>query len=424
MLCKKCNTAVTNGDAVCGYCGTKTASKKNAVVTTIALLLTAGLILSVYIYFIRTNRDAPEHYAEVEEPPSETAATEPPPARTPSPGDDAIPNFTPDYNKSMEEIRLLVDGVARAAQEFYVQFSPFSVYVTKYGYFFEYSSGQYIKTEDLVGEPPYDLTSLDPAYAGESVLILYIKPSDLSGFGHLDVESSEVLELFAAYETKEGFVIASVNNPGGVLPREDLQAVLAKYDYAHGEPRTVVYGGDDYNKIMAALVKDAGIESDSDIRYLKQDDKYAVAIVSPKDDPTMVNQFILKKEKNDWSVAIYNYEIFDKHKAVINARLVDINLEMVPRDDLTVLRKYFKRSYIDVIGTMIMNSFVSPEDGAVVYQAGTNNFCYIIFESGRKFLGYLNNDQWVMYEVETYDEAVETMNTLQKWPPTVILRQY
>jgi len=416
---------MSEGENVCGYCGAKAGNRKNAVVAVTALLAASAVIAALYVFLIRADPRIEEFVEDTAPPVSETVPPSPAPSRTPSAGEQSVPSYTPDYDKSPGEIRLLVDGVAKAAQDFYAEFSAFSIYVTKYGYFFEYSSNQYIKTEDLTDpDPEFALTDLNPAYADESVLILYLKPSDLSGYPQLDVAESDALELFAAYETKEGFVIASVNNPGGVLPREELYDVLEKYNYYHGEPRTVVYGGEDFNQIMSALVREAGVESDSDIRYLKQDDKYAVAIVSPKDDPTIINQFILQKENGRWTVVIFNYEIYDKHKAVINARLVDLNLDMVPRDDLTVLRKYLRRNCTDIIGTMMMNSYVLDEDGAAVYQAGTNNFCYIIFESGRKFLGYLNDDAWTMREVKNYEEAVEVMESLQRWPPIVILRQY
>jgi len=424
MLCSKCNTAMSETDAVCGYCGAKPGGKKTGMFAAAAFFMTLCVITGLYFYLAQIRTDMPEHIADETETPLVATGT-PAPTRPPASSGEAVPSYTPDYNKTMDEIRLLVDSVAKAAQDFYAEFSAFSVYVTKNGYFFEYSSSQYIKTEDLTDpDPEFALTDLDPEYADESVLILYLKPSDLAAYSQLDVSRSDTLELFAAYETKDGFVIASVKNPGGVLPREELFRVLEKYDYYHGEPRTVPYGGEDFNRIIAALVRDARVAPDSDIRYLKQDDKYAVAILSPRDDPTDVNQFILKKENGGWSVVIFNYEMYDKHKAVINAELVDLNLEMVPRDDLTVLKKYFRRSYTDVIGTMVMNSFVMDEDGAAVYQAGTNNFCYIIFESGRRFLGFLDNDTWTMHEVRTYEEAVEKMEALQKWPPIVILRQY
>lgn len=423
MFCRKCNTAISGGGHVCGYCGAKVNETKNVLLTAVALILTAGVILGLFAYYMRAARDPENFFAEetthTEESTNPDASEN---AQTPERNQhdpESIPVHTPDYSKSMDEIRVLIDGIAEAALEFYTQFSPYAVYVTKYGYFFEYSSNQYIMTESL-----FDDIGLDTENADDNVLILYLKPSDLAGFKQLNVTSSDNLELFAAYETKEGFVIASVNNPGGVLPREDLQKVLEKYDFNHGEPRTVRYGGEDYNQIMSALVKEAGVEPDSDIRYMKQDDKYAVAILSPRGDATDVSQYILQKINSRWSIVIYNYEIYDKHKAVINEQLVDINLEMIPRDDLTVLRKYFRQNYTDIIGTMKMNSYIMDEDGAAVYQAGTNNFCFIIFESGRKFLGHLVDDSWRMYEVRNYDEAVEIMLTLEKWPPIVILRQY
>jgi len=414
MLCKKCNTAIPDNDYSCNYCGAKTGNRRNGILAVCALILSAGIIFGTYAYYSSQAQDI--FILEETSPPSDV--TSPPPTRAPAENEEQVPSFTPDYTKTMDEIRHLVDSVAKAAMNFYNEFSSFGTYVTKYGYFFEYSSNNFIKTEDLV------ITDLDPNYAGESVLILYLRPSDLSGYRQLNVKPSDKLEIFAAYETKEGFVIASVNNPGGILPREELHKVLEKYNYVHGEPRVVPYGGADYQQIMEALAKQAGVEANPDIRYLRQDDKYAVAIVSPRDDSTDVNQFVLEKTSGKWNVVIYNYENYDMHKAVINARLVDINLELIPHDDLTVLRKYFRRSYTDVIGTMKMNAFILDEDGAAVYQAGTNNFCYLVFESGKRFLGHLNNDAWVLYKIDSYEQAVEIMYSLQKWPPLVILKQY
>jgi len=418
MLCRKCNTAVPDNEAVCAYCGAKTGGRKNALLTVSACLASAAIISGLYLYYGGADRRPveeeyipEEEVVNVIETVTVTENTDP---------EESVPAFDPEETvMSLEEIYKMVNNVAEAAVDFYAQFSPFSLYITKYGYLYEYTANSYIKTEDLVG-----LTGLDPKYANESAYILYLKPSDLAGYRHLNVQPSEKLELFAAYETKEGFVIASVHNPGGILPREDMQKILEKYDFNHGEPRTPEYGGEEFQRIVAALVEDALVEPDFDFRYLRADNKYAVAILSPKNDPTTVNQFILQKTNNKWNVVIFNYENYEKHRAVINARLVDLNLEMVLRDDLTVLRKYFKQSYTDVIGRMKMNSAILSSDGAAVYQAGTNAFCYIIFESGKRFLGFYDDDGWVMYNTESYEEAVDIMHSLQKWPPLVILRQY
>jgi hypothetical protein len=118
-----------------------------------------------------------------------------------------------------------------------------------------------------------------------------------------------------------------------------------------------------------------------------------------------------------------NYETYEKYKAVINARFVDINLELIPSFNMTAFANGMRNDYPEVIRSMTLNGVITDEE-TVTFQSGTEDFCYIESESGRKFIGFLNKDGvWNNIEVDSYEQAAAVLNGLSNRPPLFILRQ-
>jgi hypothetical protein len=294
------------------------------------------------------------------------------------------------------------------------------VYVTNKGYLFEYLSGTYIKASDFVG-----VTELKPENVNDDVLLLYLKTADLLEYPSLTVTQSDELVIFASYETKDGFILSSAKNGGGLLPREDLRSVLAKYDNTHGAVKKVELGSDDYNQISALVGNMYSGSGSFDFRYLYRDGKYCVAVTSPKTDSVSISEHVLYYENDTWYMGFPNYEMFEKNRSVINSAFVDINLELVPGYNMTAFKNYLRSDYSEVIRAMKLNSLITEDDEPMVFQSGTDDFCYLESASGRKFVGNLPIDSaWDVKEITSYEQGAEYIKSLTNRPPLFILKQY
>lgn len=419
MLCKKCNTAINEDDLSCAYCGAKV-DKNKIKKTTASLFILVLIVMFTFTYIVGRNISAPD---ETEQPKS--AEETPPPAepvKTIIPDETVLTEDTPieEPELTIEEIYDMLNDAAAAAKEFYDKFSTYAVYVTNKGYLFEYMSDAYITTRDFEV-----ITDIKPENINSGILVLYLKTSDLTEYPKMAVKESNELVIFTAYETKDGFILSSVNNGGGILPREDLQCVLSNYINTHGQIRKILKGSDDYNQISMLVGNMYDGRDSFDFRYLYRDDKYCVAVTSPKDNSIEINEHVLYNENDTWYIGLLNYEVYEKYKAVINSQFVDINLDLVPNYNMTAFSKSLRSDYSEVIRAMKLNSLISEEDEPITFQSGTDDFCYLESSSGRMFVGNLNKDgMWEVREVSSYEQGVERINGLTNKPPLFILKQY
>lgn len=416
MLCKKCKTAISNSDINCAYCGSKI-DRNRAKKASTALFICVLAIMLVFTYFARKGPAIPEETVSAAIP--VTSVTEHPenePVQITEPDDTA----EEDDEKSFTEIYEMLNDAVSAAQEFHDKFSTYAVYVTNRGYLYEYLSATYITTRDFEA-----ITDIKPENVTDDILILYLRPKDLIDYPDLGIIESPDLVIFAAYETKDGFILTSLKNGGGILPREDLRNVLAYYNNIHGEIQKIPKGSDDYHQISMLVGNLYNGRDSFDFRYLFRDDKYCVAVTSPKDNSININEHVFYTENNTWYMGLHNYEQYEKYKAVINSNFVDINLDLIPNYNMTTFSNYLRSDYSEVIRAMKLNSIITEDDEPMSFQSGTDDFCYLESVSGRKFVGNLNKEgMWEVREISSYEQGVERITGLTNKPPLFILKQY
>ncbi|MDR1687045.1 MAG: zinc ribbon domain-containing protein [Clostridiales bacterium] len=424
MLCVKCKTAIDESSESCPYCGEKINRRKTKHITMALFFLCLVLLLGITYFTGVYTKPKEDVVLEQEERPAQVPEEKPQdeapaltPTEVPSEGGE---EDTASEEKTVTEIEDTVNDIAASAQEFYEKFGTYAVYVTNKGYLYEYLSGTYIKASDFEG-----VTGIKPENINDDVLLLYLKTADLADYPSLSVTQSNELVIFASYETKDGFIISSANNGGGLLPREDLRSVLDKYSNTHGAIKKVEIGSDDYNQISALIGNMYTGSGSFDFRYLFRDGKYCVAVTSPKGESTSISEHVLYCENNTWYMAFPNYEMYEKSRSVINTALVDINLELVPGYNLTAFKDYLRSDYTEVIRAMKLNSLITEEDEPMVFQSGTDDFCYLESASGRKFVGNLSMDSaWDVKEITNYEQGAEYIKSLTNRPPLFILKQY
>ena len=422
MLCKKCNTAISETEQICNYCGTdmsKIRKKQNH-----ALIMTCGAIgISILLYFIspiseNTNAEDVIEQDELDKPThiqNEAPALQVK-AMTQKVAEE-IPTEAPNFERTLDDVLELVQSAAISVQEYYDKYNDEVLFITKNGYLFEIPANTYIKMDHLWG-----ITSADPNILNEPILILYLKPSDLAQFEQLEIEMSKGLRILAAYETREGFAIASSDNIVGILPREDLSRLMEKYVVSNGEIIRPTLGSDTYENIFRTIRNYKGLSKELNVRYIAANDEFAVVIISEKGISSALEFYVLRKSNSDFEVVTKDLQNEKSIPISINQKFPNFDYALLPQFNLNDMNNV-RDSFPELLNILRDREIITQTDGQPIFTSASNGFAYFEFESGRKLLGYLNqNNEWEINLVSNYYEAEILMQKFDAMAPSYILR--
>ncbi|GHU75380.1 hypothetical protein FACS1894188_06120 [Clostridia bacterium] len=399
MLCKKCHTAINAGDESCAYCGANIDRKYIFKSTT---RLFCGIVLLFGVVFVSSMiaADKPKDLSEA----MQTIGVIP-----------VVPDVVTPVSEPREltahEVQLMTHRAAMLAVDFCKKYSQFSMYVSNKGYLYESAAGEYISVDSI-------LQTADNSNINPRTLFLYVKPVHLVQYSSIlpEIDKLDLLKIFAAYETSDGFVISDKYGYRGTLSRPDMQDLLKIYDNSHGTIKKVIKGSDDYNQIVQLL-------GNVNFRYLYKDDKYAVAVVSPVENNNRIHAYLLYNISGNWVIGLSNYERHDKFKSYINENFPDATLDLVPSYNLMGYMQHISGDYMTVYEGIVARGNARIDDKPT-FISGTNDFCYIETAMGKKFVCFLRGNLWESREVSTYEQAVSKMNEFSSNPPLFILKQY
>ena len=397
MLCRKCKTAVMHKSQKCGYCGANIDKYRTAKATCVICSL-IGSVIGVLYFSPLAMPAEPELLSETPAVASTNISV------APNDRPLLIPAF--ELRTAVELEDVLISAAASA--ERYMAESPSAVYITNRGYLYDYTHGEYMTS----AMPDTDLS--------DEFSLLYLLTSDLADMPELNISHSDGLVVFAAYELKDGFLMQSHKNGGGVLPREDLRRILARYETANGRIRKIT--ARESEDIIEVLKLYSGYEA-VDVRHLYRDDKYAVAYISPKEDSTDISAYILQAG-DDWSIIYTDFELSSNIIPTINTALVDFDPALLPNWDLAAFSGELLNDYPECIDMMRESETISEYD-EIVFQCGTKDFCFIETGSGQRFIAFLNDMKpFALFEITSYEEAVRSLSGHPDTAPIFILTQF
>ncbi|MDL2248535.1 hypothetical protein LJB89_02445 [Tyzzerella sp. OttesenSCG-928-J15] len=426
MICKNCKTAVDDNLKDCPNCGSPINNNHNKWKIVVAVLVVAAIVVAIYLNSVKQaelaeKEEPPVDAQQTEEPaPSEATTQQPQPEPEPEVESEApTPTSDADLNKPIEEIWAMLDETAICVADYYDTYSETVVYLSRNGYLYEDPSRAYVTVKDLE-----DLTDIDEEYLDESIMFFYVRPADLAEYSYLRVSNSDELKIFVGFETKDGFAIAAEGEQGGIITREDLKNLLEKYKWDHGEIRKISFDSDEFGDVVKTLTAYTGNESGFDVRYMYRDDKYICVVASPKDKPMQINQYLLEDTGDIINVKLGNIEAFANYKKAINDYIPSFNQNLLPNYDLSVNIKYLASDFNNIVDAMLSANFIEEKDLPLSFASGTSDFVYFEFESGKHFVGNLEENTWKMYPVESFETARELMWAINKKAPVFIIKQY
>lgn len=399
---------MSENDYACVYCGTKNnnLAYKNLLFFIIVVLV---LVFGLLLFFLK-------------EPVAETADALAPPVPTLLPAADqnavkdefheAVVTWQPhEYNSysNIEDITEMITNIARASEIYNSLNAKTREFISKNGYLFDYTEKSYISVADYFSINEAGIKPLlKPEYTDFKVLLLYLNLSHLKVFPQLKIiqteETEDELQIFAACETKEGFVISSAQSPGGIITREDLKGVLDKYKTDNGKTIRYLSNSPEYISILNAIKSFAKTDTEYDVRYLSADNKYAVVVVSPKGKAAQLNGYVLVKNNSSWSVNVSNFETMGHYVVRINEHLPALNTDLAPKYDLYMELKYIKTD-------LDPKSILKEDYGELTFSCGSRNFVNLEFKDGKSLVGCFTGNTWKFYSYNGYAEGEAIMNS-------------
>lgn len=310
--------------------------------------------------------------------------------------------------KDIDKLNILVD-------EYYMNtFDKDDIYISYYSY---------LSTKSLKKRTIKDLEQggYDVPKSLANATIHFVKPKSLKPYlkdGISDTEL-EVLTVYTAVDTKDGVYISSKFDKGGLISKANYQKFLSEHNWELGENKTPKKGENEYKAIIGAVLEKNTTLKDGNVKYIKHNDKYAIAVISKKDEPSYIKEYALKKENGKWDIIIDNLEKVKQAK-YINYNYTDFNLNLLPIYEVSDYKN------ISSDGTKALEVFIengyATKDDSIAYYCGAGKFSYIELSSGKKILCYAKSDGLNdIYEVDNIKMASSKMTEIDKNAPIFIL---
>ena len=311
--------------------------------------------------------------------------------------------------------------VAAAAAGYYASARGHTEFVSRNGYLFNVPRLAFVLPEDLP-----DIENPDNDHKDANALILFVSAKDAKGLGIAEDESPTDYTILAAAETDGGYALSDPTGSTAIVSEGELAGLLSAYESGGGQITRVKTKDGAFQKILKALAESQNASETYDVRSMAGDGKYVYAVVSPAGHYTAVKEFILAYENGEYKVILDKIER-QRHKfAYISRQIPDFNLSMAPRYNLYGELKKMRTNFNPLIEELANAGIALPEDGALLFVSGNDDFVFLHYESGLRLLGKNNGiNEWEFFPVVMYDEACARMRDLSKTgnPPYYLIKQ-
>ena len=311
-----------------------------------------------------------------------------------------------------------LESTAKAGQNYYSEYYTKTRLITKNGYLFNYAAGTQITTDYLVNEGRLSQANTS---SGISVMLMY--GTDISAYGGNDVyivpnDKEFTVFAFMKHPSENKYIFSSANGSYGTLSDSAYNSLLYAYSMNHGTVRRLTPSNSEYDRILSCIKMYESKYEQYFVRSITIDDKYAFAVLSGRANAATIRQYILRYDNGIWEVVMDDLETEGRLPVTVNKKLPDFNMSLLPSyniKDFTMLTDY----------TAVMNALTKAglyaKDDTFYYFCGTNEFCYMITDSGKRFLCRYNNGEWECYKVLDYYDALGRLQKFTNNPPTFIL---
>ena len=217
---------------------------------------------------------------------------------------------------------------------------------------------------------------------------------------------------------EDKYIFTSANGSYGSMSTSAYNSLMAAYSMNHGTIRRLTPSNSEYDRILSCIRMYESKYEQYFVRSISVDDKYAFVVLSARANSATIREYILRYDNGIWEVVMDDLESEGRLPVTVNKALPDFNMDMLPSysiKDYTMLTDY----------TAVMEALTKAgyyaKDDTFYYFCGTEDFCYMITDSGKRFLCHNNNGTWDCYRVLDYYDALSRLQSLSSNPPTFIL---
>lgn len=314
--------------------------------------------------------------------------------------------------KTLENLKIFNKNL----DDYYMQTWDNNKFLSSYSYLVK-NDGTEVTLDDIEKslnyEVPEDLKDVSIHFVKPKALKPYLKDKILD-------DDPEVLTVYSALPVDGGMYISSKFDEGGFLSEKEYKQFVMEHSWEHGKIKTPLKDDKEYNAILKAVAeKDKSLEG-GNVKYIACDDKYAMIVISSKDDPAYIKQYALQKnEDNSYKVIIEDLQARD-NKIFVNYAYTDFELSMLPPYEIYKYNNITSDS--SYVIDLLKQSGEINNDEEVVYSCSADNFYYLEFKSNLKLLLYANEDgKMDIYEVDNFKTALSQMTKIESNPPVFIL---
>lgn len=307
-----------------------------------------------------------------------------------------------------DELKDSIKSVARDSAAYYDTNSKEMILTTQYGLLYSYKD-----KSNVIPENTSKNNNLSNKEMAESDVLL-VKESDIVENG------AQNLSIFVSVNTKEGYYVASPSGYERIFTEEEFRNLLMSYAPIHGEIKKPLRNSAEHSALMTA----AGLNpADIDIKHISCDNKYAVIVCNEIKNPANIQEIALINNNNQWTVLDDELATAENSYISVNKLAPDMDLGLLPIYNISDFGEIQTDKMYEVADSLIGLGMMTEADKSTMYACGCDRFAYVQLESGKRLIGYINDDKQLEFnEAPSLESAISYMVNCQENPPVFIVK--
>lgn len=314
-----------------------------------------------------------------------------------------------------------LDACVKSGQNYYSEYYTKTRVITKNGYLYNYAAGTQVTVDYLVNDGLLDSQYSD---SGVSLMLMYGKHILSNGGNNIHITETDKKELtvfaFMKHQSESKYIFTSANGSYGTITEGAYNSIMSVYSMDNGTVQRITPSSNEYDRILSCIRMYESKYEQYFVRSITIDDKYAFVVLSGRANAATIREYILEYDNGIWEVIMDDLELESRLPVIVNKKLPDFNVNLLPKYSLRDYKGSMITDYTSVIDALAKTGYYLKDD-TFYYFCGTSEYCYMITDSGKRFICRKNGSEWEAYKVLDYYDALGRLQGWSNNAPTFIL---